>query len=540
MIITLRRIRFDWQILVILAAAIFGLNVAFNVLGATVQFALILLGFALYLLLANLPDPVRWAAQTRSVLSGILSLLPFGISLYFLLTNDWSRWLGKLPLFDPVLRILAMNPLSSIGMSINPNAVGGTLAILLPLQVAALKHTRRWLALIAIAVSVTALILSLARGAWLALILTGAAWLVWRFLAARLTSRRHAVVLWLVLMFLGSLSAVVLFTATSLGEQLLDLGGDRRSIWGNSLNLIGDYPVTGMGLGAFELGYASYALLTHVGHTLHAHNLILDIWLGLGLGGVIAFMGMVLNAVWAGVSASAWRTPALMALAVMLIHGTVDDALWGYFSIMLPITFIPLALLARADDRQPSPARRAFQPALGLWSTVVVIGIVALATPTGRAMLQANFTALQQTRAELSVYRWPAVPLQDVLRQKNQGETAHLAERYRAVLELDPNNVTALWRLGQIGLAQEDFSEACGHLSTAYTAAPTHRAVRQLLGECLALRGAPAEAATLWHSIDVGQGQLTIRQWWYREYLHDDARAQALEVAIEAAVVPKP
>jgi len=540
MIITLRRIRFDWQILIVLTAALFSLGIAFQTQQATLQFALILIGIALYFLLTNLPDPVRQRGQTRSILSGILGLLPCVISIYFLLTNDWSHWVGKLPLFDPVLRILALNPVSSIGVSVNPNAIGGALAILLPLQVAALKHTRRWLALIALAVSGTALILSLARGAWLALILTSTAWLAWKILAARLASRRQAIAVWLVLLTLGSLSAVVLFTATPLGEYLLDLGGDRRSIWINSLNLISDYPVTGIGLGAFELVYASYVLLTHVGHTLHAHNLILDVWLSLGLAGVIALTGMVLNAVWARSSLSAWRTPALMALAVMLIHGMVDDALWGYFAIMLPITFVPLALLARVDDRSVLPARRTFQPALGLWFAAIAIGIIAFVAPVGRAMMEANLAALEQARAELSVYRWPDIPLQDVLRQKNQGTTAQLEERYRGVLDTDPNNVTALWRLGQINLAQADFSEACRHLSAAYAAAPQHRAVRQLLGECLALTGAPSKAAILWHSIDVSQGQLPIRYWWYSEYLHDEARAQALQAAIEAAAAPKP
>jgi predicted Zn-dependent protease len=155
-------------------------------------------------------------------------------------------------------------------------------------------------------------------------------------------------------------------------------------------------------------------------------------------------------------------------------------------------------------------------------------------------MVEANLIALQQTRTELTVYRWPDIALQDVLRQNDQGETAQLAKRYRAVLDSDPNNVTALWRLGQIDLAQENYSDACRYLSAAYAAAPQHRAVRQLFGECQALFGAPAEAATLWHSIDVGQGQLLIRQWWYSEYLHDGARARILQTAIEATAAFRP
>ena len=49
----LRRIRFDWQILPFLLAAVLGLIAAYNTRLALVQFGFILLGIALYFLLAN-------------------------------------------------------------------------------------------------------------------------------------------------------------------------------------------------------------------------------------------------------------------------------------------------------------------------------------------------------------------------------------------------------------------------------------------------------------------------------------------------------
>ena len=111
MLLTLRRIRFDWQILPLLLAAIWGLVAAYNTRLALVQFGFILLGIVLYFLVANLPDPVRVGGQSRSVLAGLLAVVPLALSLYFLLTNDWPRSTGKLHVLNPVLEVLAASPL---------------------------------------------------------------------------------------------------------------------------------------------------------------------------------------------------------------------------------------------------------------------------------------------------------------------------------------------------------------------------------------------------------------------------------------------
>ena len=89
--------------------------------------------------------------------------------------------------------------------------------------------------------------------------------------------------------------------------------------------------------------------------------------------------------------------------------------------------------------------------------------------------------------------------------------------RYRAALALDPDNVTANRRLGQIELSLGQYPAARRHLEAAYTAAPNQRATRQLLGASYALEGETERAAALWRTIDVSQGQLELRQWWYHQ-----------------------
>ena len=531
MLPTLRRLRFDWQILPLLLAAVWGFVAAYDTRLAIIQFGLALLGIVLYFAIANLPDPILVGNQPRSVLACLLVIMPLTLGLYFLLTNDWSKSIGKLHLLNPILTMLAANPLSSIGAGLNPNAVGGAIAILLPLQVFALRRTRRWLAAAIVAVSLLALFLSEARGAWFALAVAALAWVLWSIVLARVTDRHKAHMIWSMLAVVGVMVGAIIIAITPLGGWLLNSSGDRVNIWRNSLSLIRDYPVTGIGLGSYEMVYASYALLTHVGCVFHAHNILLDIWLDLGALGLIAFIGMIVNAVWPKPS-SPWRLAALVSLLVMLVHGLADDALWGYAGILLPITFIPLALLARPAETTLNTAHRKFQPAWAIWLAGAIGLLAMLVTPAGRALLIANWGALQQTRAELAVYHWPDVPLQDVLRYTGEGATAIAVDLYRQALNIDPGNATALWRLGQIELAQGQYQDACQHLAAAQIVASEQRATRQLLGECYALHDQADQAVGLWRTIDTSESQLDLRRWWYETYLGDATNTARLNRAI--------
>jgi len=115
----------------------------------------------------------------------------------------------------------------------------------------------------------------------------------------------------------------------------------------------------------------------------------------------------------------------------------------------------------------------------------------------------------------LSVYRWPQWPVQDAVRRSPDVNLAPAIAHYRAALALDPANVTANRRLGQIELSLGQYQAARRHLEAAYAAAPSQRATRQLLGESYALAGEIERAAALWQTIDVSQGQLRLRQRWY-------------------------
>ncbi len=507
------RFTIDWQLVPFALSAVLGLLIAYNQPTATARFALIMIGVAICLLCANARD-----TQPRSILRALLIALPPLITIYFVLTNDWAKSSNKLPLLNALPALIGGLP------QFNPNVVGGSLAMLLPLQWKALEQQQRALKFGLIAITLIGLALSLTRGAWLALGLIGGLWFAWRMLNQRLVNPRTARIAWLIgVLILAVVGGVILF-ATPLGDRLLGLGGDRTHIWRNSLALVGDYPFTGFGLGSFEMAYSSYALLTHVGHTVHAHNLWLNVWLEQGLLGFVALIGLVVNALWSRPDSSGWRLAALASLGIILIHTLFDDPFYGYGGPLISLVFIPLGLLKR------NPA---VGPARAVWALALIGVVIALVLPQGRAALEANLGALDQTRAELSVYHWPEVELQDVLREAGGVELGSAIGHYRAALALDATSAAANRRLGQIELARGEIDAACDHLQQA-NASAEQRATRQLLGECYALRGEVEQAVELWRTIDLSQGQLYAREWWYGTHLASPDQAQALKDATEA------
>ncbi|CAG0937490.1 hypothetical protein TFLX_06424 [Thermoflexales bacterium] len=528
------QLRFDWQILCLLLSAVIGLAVAYQRSAATLQFSLFVAAVALYVFLLNKSEPIL---PQRSLLRLTLVLIPAMLGVYFLLTNDWVRWSEKLPFLTAITSWLANFPLGPTWLRINPNVVGGVMAVLLPLQVAALRPVRRWLQVVLISFSVAVLILTQTRGAWLALSLAIGMGAMWQIATHFTSTPRAARGIWISGVVLGGLALLALLTVTPLGGWLIDSSGQRPDIWRNSLALITDYPLTGHGFASFEMVYSTYALLVHVGHTLHAHNLWFDIWLNLGLLGVVSLAGLIINAMWPRPATSMWRRPALIALATLLLHGLYDDAWFGYGGAALPLLLLPLALATRAE---PGPVpltttrSRRFQPAWVVWSVALIALVISWMTPRGQAWLETNRGALAQTQAELSVYHWPEIPIQDALRHSGQVDLTPAKAHYQAALQLDPDNAAAQRRLGQIELAEGQYDSACRHLARAGAVAPHQRATRQLLGECYAMQGEVAHALELWQSVSNQERQLETRVWWYDSYLGDSQRAGALSQVLQA------
>lgn len=154
----------------------------------------------------------------------------------------------------------------------------------------------------------------------------------------------------------------VLFVALWLFRtRLFDFGGSgneptRFAIWRASLHMIKDHPITGVGLDQFLYQY--WRRYVEPGgwperYTSHPHNLILDIWLSLGIVGLAVFAWIA-----AGVAREIWRSRraaprdaiaagAFAALIGGLAHGMVDNGFFLPDLAVLTWVFVAFLITAR-------------------------------------------------------------------------------------------------------------------------------------------------------------------------------------------------
>ena len=133
-------------------------------------------------------------------------------------------------------------------------------------------------------------------------------------------------------------------------------GGVRLSQWSETIDMLGDHWFLGAGLSGYPTLFEPYHQATHLEIFQYPHNIILNIWVELGLLGLIAFIVL------------AWQifhrfhlttyppnhltTFAFLALLQMSIHGLVDVP---YFKNDLAIlTWILLAIVFTYARHTPS------------------------------------------------------------------------------------------------------------------------------------------------------------------------------------------
>jgi putative inorganic carbon (HCO3(-)) transporter len=203
------------------------------------------------------------------------------------------------------------------------------------------------------------LFVSFSRGGWFAFLGTA-------MLLAFLTGRRR-----LALAVAGTalaLAVVLPLTGVDRLTQALNSeagsGALRLEVWRSTLAMIGDYPITGVGLDQFLYQYnPRYVAPEAWGErfTSHPHNLLLDFWVRLGILGLATGIAMFGLPLWNMVSVTLGRPGrtvptdrmrrALAAgaggvIAYSLLHGLVDNS---FFLPDLALTFwLAVTVLARA------------------------------------------------------------------------------------------------------------------------------------------------------------------------------------------------
>ena len=363
------------------------------------------------------------------------------------------------------------------------NATAGALIILLPISVGSSlllwSRNRRALSIVVLAslgVGLLALLFTASRGAFVGLAtgLALTAYALWR------TQRRP--LQWSALfdasLILGLLIAMAVYAVVAFGGELDGwLGvaewsgspGSRIELWRDTLPLLQDYLFTGSGVGSTAMVYSTYAFGLHVPYYYHAHNLYLQLVLEQGVLGLAGFVGMAIAGGWmlwtvmqaSGDEFKLVAATAFCALTSLLVHGLFDAEL--YVSPLVLVMFVPLmlatSLYSIVADRlvqrngqaeEPFAVKRGVSASAMTAALVALVLFMVMVTPKGRAAVYANLGAVMQTRAELSVYEWPAWPNQEAVRQAYPERLEPAALWYERALALDPGVGSARRRLALV------------------------------------------------------------------------------------------
>jgi putative inorganic carbon (HCO3(-)) transporter len=248
-----------------------------------------------------------------------------------------------------------------IGESIQNNVAAGALVVLLPISLALFLgvwrhgHLSQKLTFgFCVFAGVLGLSVAQSRGAIVAL---GVALAVLAFGFVRAPRwLLPSVACVLILASLGGILASPLYGLVG-SSSAADLAV-RTEIWSRAGQAIGDYPLTGVGLGAFrEVVPALYPyIISDPSRVNHAHNLYLQIGSDLGVLGLIGFVALVLVLL-ARASAHLsragsddethlrWlRVGCCAGLLGMLVHGSVEAVTWGVRPAFLAWTVLGLLL----------------------------------------------------------------------------------------------------------------------------------------------------------------------------------------------------
>lgn len=554
-----RRTPFDLPLVLFLLTAALGVWSAYNRDAAWSKFWLIVGAVLLFYAFANA------RATPAAVRAGILTALAVGLCLYFLATNDWTSGqdeFGSMARFGQSLQqFLPAVP----GPRLNPNEVGGLLAMMLPFVAwsalgpwqkvgdpAISRKGAIWLAAIlgwgALALVLLGLLMTGSRGAWLAGGVTGllaGLWWAARWLKQGDTRWQR----WIIpgMLAVGLAAGIGIGLLWLIAEQiplaqLIDPGTwlNRLEFQRNSLTLVKDYPLIGAGLDGFEMLYSTYVLLLHVGYISHSHNLFLSVAIDQGVPGLLALVwmwGLFAIVFWHSVAhpgpeaalpaeRASLAGLAAMSLLIILLHGTVDTALYGRGVLFL---FVPMALVVQAERQESSLVRQ--RRALGLVTVGLPLGLALLWPGTTASLVYSNLGSVHQSQAELSLYSWPEWPIQDEVRR--QVDLSVPISEFEKALTFNPRNATANRRLGMIELSLGQYEDALAHLEVAYAAEPNATTTRQLLGEALIVNGRIEEGQALWSDVKRDEGQLEARVYWY-EHIGDVERAAWVRQAVDS------
>jgi putative inorganic carbon (hco3(-)) transporter len=302
-----------------------------------IQVYRLLSGIALYYAIVNGCNSSR---RLRILVSGIC-LAGLGLALIAPVSVRWPA--GKLP-FIP--NALYQGFLLVPADTIHPNVIAGTLVLILPVALAwllfawkELGRLERFLTGLAVLATTSVVALTQSRGAWLAL---GAGLVLLFVLRWRWGWIGLGLVAGAFIVLVNRFGVRSMLEEVTLSGTAGGLDG-RLEIWSRAMDMIRDFPFTGIGMGSFkEAADALYPFFRYSPDAVdHAHNLFLQIAVDLGIAGLVAWLAILLTIVMSAwllyrrgclhknVQCAAIGAGVLGSLLALVVHGMTDAVTWG-------------------------------------------------------------------------------------------------------------------------------------------------------------------------------------------------------------------
>jgi O-antigen ligase len=320
----------------------------------------------------------------------------------------------------------------------------------------------RQLTLVALILMLLALAATLARGAWLAFIIGGVAFLIARRRYRNAQLRLKSSILPLAI---TGAAGVVIILLPLLSNQaainhLLNIKSARGRIWmwAVTWTMIRDAPWGGHGLGTFGLQFPLYQarafsqawsapFMANASFTSYAHNDYLQLWAELGLFGLLAFGALIWIVLKRGralagdpVALGCWA-----AVISLLINAAVA------FPLHLPTTLMLFVVLTAVVEGAVSKktvglSKSAF-PRIAIVLLILIFCFLAYRSSYQRL---ATESALWRAETALDSGRW------------NEAETA-----IRAAIQNAPTRLDGQAMLGRLHLERGEYAEALTALNQA-------------------------------------------------------------------------
>lgn len=531
-----QRTPLDGWMLMFGLTAVIGVTTAFDYGRAWLKFWVLLDGILIFYAL------VRQSRRDAWRVACYLSLIAVAIVGYFLMTHNWQTMPADIGLLDRAGKWwMGLRP----NLPVRPlpaNMAAGLLIMIYPFQVALAHYGRRikrtfyvQMALLTGTLTLFGLFLTSSRAAWVAL---GIALTVWGLGAAgqSLSLPRRV---WLIVGFGVGAVALASFllldgmpSAMVLSQRVV--ANNRTGLIQATADLAADFALSGAGLATFDGLYSQYVAVLPFFVFNYGHNFWLDVWLEQGVLGVVSLLGMFALSLFMLFRArresrlpesetesgalephlGLFRWGVFTSIVAVLLHGLIDDALYGYLAspLLLLLPGLTMMITIRRGQKLPPIVAMSVQQ-----RRVVLVALAVIVVATGiwqqrplRAMWLANTGAVAMARVQLQDFptgRWDDGRYQSLLQP--------LVAQFETAVALVPTQRTAHHRLGLIAMGAQDYETAVAHLEIAYQLDPGHRGITKSLGYAYVWTGQLAAAQTVLTNIPEAEKEMREYQnWW--------------------------